>query len=175
MSSQSEKNEAFGSSEFQENLETLRQIAFFSALPLESLKLFAYISNRETFKPGDYLFRQDEDDGQGIFILKGNVEILRADDHGDHPVKELGEGSFIGGLSLMGPMRRLFSMKALDDVSCMMFERDKFQPVLKQFPDIVPKMIKSLVTDIYFWEEKLLGSRTEGCEACMHKVGVSLI
>ena len=66
-----EKNNTTPSSEFQENLELLRQIYFFSGLPLETLKVFAYLCTREKFKPDEYIFNQDEDDGQAFYIIKG--------------------------------------------------------------------------------------------------------
>ena len=56
MTSSSEKNDSYQSSEFQENLEILREIFFFSSIPLEKLKVFAYICKRETFKPDEYIF-----------------------------------------------------------------------------------------------------------------------
>jgi len=46
------------SCEYQENLGILRQTYFFSGLPLESLKIFAYLCTREKFREGEFLFRQ---------------------------------------------------------------------------------------------------------------------
>jgi hypothetical protein len=43
------------SCEYQENLDILRQTYFFSGLPLESLKIFAYLCTREKFKEGEVL------------------------------------------------------------------------------------------------------------------------
>ena len=43
MNSNSGKNESGTSSEYQENLDILRQIDFFSGLPLEATKVFAYL------------------------------------------------------------------------------------------------------------------------------------
>ena len=52
-----EKNNLAPSSEFQENLEILRQTYFFSGLPLETLKIFAYLCTREKFRQGEHIFR----------------------------------------------------------------------------------------------------------------------
>ena len=71
------------SSEFQENLGILRQIQFFSGLPLEALKVFAYLCTRETFRAGDYLFHQDDNDGKAFYILSGEAELVRRDGGGE--------------------------------------------------------------------------------------------
>ena len=63
MNSSPEKNETTQSSEFQENLEILRQTYFFSGLPLQGLKVLAFVCTREKYKEGELLFKQDEDDG----------------------------------------------------------------------------------------------------------------
>lgn len=175
MNSSSEKNETFQAGELQENLEILRQIYFFSGLSMETLKVIAYICNRETFKEGEHLFRQDEDDGQAFYVLSGNAQLLHKDDKGEHKVSEYGSGEFIGGLALLGKMHRHFSLRAMTDLTCLIFERDKFQSTLQQFQDLMPKIIKSIVERISAWEGQFLVAREEGCDVCMHKVGVSLI
>ena len=75
----SEKNKLSPSSEFQENLEILRQTYFFSGLPLETLKIFAYLCTREKFRQGEFIFRQDEDDGQAFYIINGKAGLERRD------------------------------------------------------------------------------------------------
>ncbi|MBT8407150.1 MAG: cyclic nucleotide-binding domain-containing protein [Deltaproteobacteria bacterium] len=77
-----ERRQASDTSEFQENLEILRQMDFFSALSLQALKVFAYLFTREMFKPGDYLFRQDDNDGTAFYILSGTAEVVRKDENG---------------------------------------------------------------------------------------------
>ena len=48
-----EKNSEHPHSEFQDNLNLLRQTYFFSGLPLETLKVFAYLCTRQKFDPGE--------------------------------------------------------------------------------------------------------------------------
>jgi CRP/FNR family transcriptional regulator, cyclic AMP receptor protein len=44
--------------EFQENLATLREIDFFSELPLDLLKVIAYLCSREKYQEGDFLINR---------------------------------------------------------------------------------------------------------------------
>jgi len=175
MNLSAEKNETYQSSEFKENLEILRQIYFFSGLPLERLKVLAYICTRETFKHGDYLFRQDDDDGQAFFIISGKARLVHNDEGGERMIRDYDTGEFLGGMALLGTMRRLFSLKALTDVTCLIMTREKCGATIQQFPDLMPRIIKAVVERISAWEGQFLVSREENCSVCRQKVGVSLI
>jgi CRP-like cAMP-binding protein len=175
MSSSTEENQGSSSSEFQENLEILRQMDFFSALSLEALKLFAYLATRENFKVGDFLFHQDDNDGNAFYIISGKAELLRQDEGGDSNLKIYSEGEFLGGLALLGDMRRLFSLRASTDMTCLVLNRDKFSKALEQFPELTPKVFRTVVEKVRAWEERLMLDPDQLCDRCRHKVGVSLI
>ena len=175
MNLSSENNETYRSSEFHENLEILRHIYLFSGLPLESIKVFAFLCTRETFKQGEYLFRQGDDDGQAFYILSGKVRLVHADEDGEQMIQDYGTGEFLGGMTLLGSTHRLFSLKALTEVTCLILNREKFSSTIKQFPDIMPEIIESVVERISAWEERFLFSREKSCEVCVQKVGFSLI
>ena len=70
------KNDAFGSGEFQEDLNILREIGFFRSFPLECLKVFAYMCARERYRSGDFLFREGEDDGQAFFCSQRHGPLV---------------------------------------------------------------------------------------------------
>ena len=175
MNSSPEKNENHQTSEFQDNLELLRNIYFFAGLPLESLKVLAYICSRETFKVGEYLFEQDDDDGQAFYILSGKTGLEHRDENGDHMIREYEAEDFLGGLVLLSNMRRRFSLKAVTDVTCLILTRDKFLITMEQFPELFPKIIKSVVENLSSIEGRFLASSAEGCENCGQMAGFSLL
>jgi CRP-like cAMP-binding protein len=175
MSSSTASSEDFSTSEFQQNLDYLRQIDFFSGLPIESLKVFAYVGQRETFRSGDHLFHQGEDDGQAFYLISGQADLTHTDDSGEHLIRQHQAGEFVGRLTLLGKMPRLFSMKAVKDTEVLLITREKFDLTVQQFPEVMPRFVKSVVENIAKWEERFLRARTVGCEACMHKVGVSMV
>ena len=163
--SSSEINNANPSSELEENLEILRQTYFFSGLPLETLKIFAYLCTREKFKKEEYIFKQHEDDGRAFYLISGNARQIR----------DCKAGEFIGSLTLMGEVRRLFSLKATEDTICLVLEREKFGKALQQFPDIMPRIFKAVAKNINTWEERFLSGRGDMCGECLENLGVSLI
>lgn len=175
MNSSTEKKQPSDTSEFKENLEILRQMDFFSGLSLEALKVFAYLFTREIFKPGDYLFYQDDNDGKAFYIISGEGELIREDERGASELRKYGEGEFLGGLALVGDMRRLFSMKVLTETTCLVMTREKFTRAIEQFPELMPKVLEAMVDRIRSWEERLFFDRDGLCDACRKKVGVTLV
>ncbi len=142
--------------EFQENLEILRQIDFFAGLPIETLKVFAYLCGRETYQPGDCLFSQGEDDGQALYLLSGQAMLTHAVHNAEVDIRGFSTGAFLGSLALLGSMPRLFSLKAVDTVECLVLTREKFSKSIEQFPDLVPRLFNSIVVGIHRWEKRLV-------------------
>ena len=166
---------AGSSSEYQENLDMLRQIDFFSGLPLEATKVFAYLCTRETFKAGDILIQQDDEDGRAFYLIAGTANIIYRQEGIEKSIGLIQEGQFCGRLALMGKMRRLFSVEAETDVTCLTISREKFTKALEQFPALMPRMINTVVEKIYKWEKQFVTGLPEGCNACLPKLGVSLV
>ena len=172
MSLSTGNDEGYRSSEFQSNLEALRLTYFFSGLPMEVLKVIAFICDRETFRKDDLLFQQGDDDGQAFYIFSGTAELLREIDGQEKSVMEYSDGDFIGGLTLLGNQPRLFSMRATSDMVCIIVPREKFNVTIQQFPDVIPKLIKAVVERLNEWEERCL--KSAGDEYC-RTAGVTVV
>jgi len=175
MNSHTEKNEGGPTSEYQENLNILRQIDFFSGLPLEATKVFAYLCIREKFKKGDFLFQQGDEDEQAYYIIVGSARLLHEDDGQELEIRDCEEGEFLGRLALMSTMSRLFSLRARTDMICLTLTREKFAKALEQFPDLMPKLIRVIVENIYNWEKRFVTHRPIVCSDCFKEMGVSLV
>ena len=175
MNSNSEKNKTGASSEYQENLDILRQIDFFSGVPLEATKVFAYLCRRELFKPRDVIFKQGEEDDRAFFIISGKARLSQQTDNAETTVREYREGDFIGRMNLLGQIRRLFTLTATTEMICLVITREKFTKALEKFPDLAPKFIEVVVSNIYRWEKRFLKNRTGDCSDCLKIAGVSLV
>jgi len=171
----SETNKSTPSSEFQENLEILRQIYFFSVLPLETLKIFAYLCTRENFKQGEHIFRQNEDDGQAFYIVEGKARLEREDNGNTTKMRDCETGEFLGGLTLLGETGRLFSLKSVGDTTCLVLNREKFAKTMEQFPAMMMKICKAVAQNIDTWEKRFLTDQGDQCGECMGHLGVTLI
>jgi CRP/FNR family transcriptional regulator, cyclic AMP receptor protein len=171
----SEKNKPNPSSELQENLEILRQTYFFSGLPLETLKIFAYLCTREKFRPGEIIFRQDEDDGQAFYIIEGRARLERRNNGETSEVRDCEAGEFLGGLTLLGDTGRLFTLKSVADTTCLVLNREKFSKTMEQFPGLMVKICKVVAQHIDTWEKRFLADQGDQCGKCMRRLGVTLI
>lgn len=172
MNSSTEQKQA--PSEYQSNLEILMQIPLFTGLPIETLKLLAYLCKRESFRPGEIIFQQHELDENAYFIIEGRAKLIR-ENGGEEEISEFQESAFIGGLSMFYGMKRLFTLKAETHVTCLMLSREKFQKTLEQFPDITPKLFEGLVKTIYEWEIRIVGEHNADCAKCRSSIGVTLV
>ena len=175
MNSNSERNNTGESSEYQENLDFLRQIDFFSGLPLEAIKVFAYLCNREPFKSGDDIFLQGDEDNRSFFIISGDARLSQHTGDTDITIRDYRAGEFIGRMTLLGQIRRLFTLTATTEMVCLVLTREKFSKALEKFPDLTPKFIEVVVRNVYRWEKLFLKMRSGDCEECLKVAGVSLL
>jgi CRP-like cAMP-binding protein len=158
------------------DLDILRQTPFFSGLPLEALKVLAYLATLESYKPGDYLFRQEEMDDRAFYLVTGSVELLRNGQEGEHALdKVYATGDFLGGLSLLAETPRLYSLRATAETECIVLTREKFTKTMEQFPDMVPRVLEAVVKGVREWEYQFVMSHAEVCEICRSGLGVSLV
>ena len=130
---------------------------------------------KEQFKKDEYIFRQHEEDGRAFYIISGRAILERQDNDTAKEIRDCVTGEFLGGLTLLGEVRRLFSLKAAEDTICLVLEREKFTKALEQFPDIMPRIFKAVAKNIDSWEERFLADRADICGQCMVNLGVSLI
>jgi CRP/FNR family cyclic AMP-dependent transcriptional regulator len=175
MNSNMEENERGKSSELQDNILLLREIDFFSGLPMEVVKLFAYLCFRVTFKPGQYLLQQDEDDACAYYIISGEVELLRQENGLTESIRRYGADSFLGSLALFSPVPRLFSLRAVNDVKCLAMDRERFSKAVKQFPDIMPRLTKVIAERIIAWERHFILKQHDRLPTFDNTIGISLI
>jgi len=175
MDSSTGKNSAGGTCEFQQNLDILRQIEFFAGLPMETLKVFAYLCTREFFPAQEYLYSEDDDDGQAFYILNGRLVLVHSGDEGVASIREYGPGEFIGGLSLLAPLRRIFALQAGQDTECLVLSREKFAKAIEQFPELIPRIFKSVADSIRDWDQQRLFELREKGLSLEGLVGISAI
>ncbi len=162
-------------SEYEANLEILRQIDFFSGFPLESLKVFAYLGTRRRFRAGESLFEQGEEDASAFAVIEGRLRLERKADGPPQTIRFYGPGDFIGGLSLLCACRRLYGLRAEEKTVCFVLEQEKFAKTLEQFPAQIPRLLQTIVQSITRWEEDFLAHMTDACGQCIPRLGVSLL
>jgi CRP/FNR family transcriptional regulator, cyclic AMP receptor protein len=171
MSSSMEPKQA--PSEYRANLEVLLQMPLFSGLPLEALKVLAYLCKRENYKPGEAIFHQYEVDTNAYFILQGTARLI-LENGGEILLTEYREGDFLGSQSLFHDTKRLFTLRASTELTCLVLSREKFKKTLEQFPEIAGKMFEAIVVGIHQWESRFVNKHARECSHCQRSLGVTL-
>jgi len=163
-------------SEFQQNLEYLRQIALFNGLDFECLKLLAMLSRRIDLIEGDQLMVQGEDDATCCFIINGGLQSYCHLDGEDYIIQSYQPGQFIGGLALLGKAIRLFTVQAVTESTVLKLNREGFQKVMNQFPGSMTKVGANLAADLTLWEQKSLAETDElAHDGGNRSLGISLL
>lgn len=148
---------------FQQNLEYLREIPLFQGLDYECLKLLTMLSKQIDLIEGDKLMVQGEDDGCAYYLIDGNLKSSYRIYDKLYQLREYTPGEFLGGLALLGPAIRLFTLYATVSSSVLRLKRDGFQKVMDQHPESMVKVAANLASVMRVREQDLL-SRVESGE-----------
>ncbi len=173
MSLSTDQPQGLKSCGFNECLDILRELPVFSGVPLDVVKVLAYLSGRETFDAGEALCEQGEALDRCFYVLSGEVAMDRR--IGDCAVNlpRRGPGQFFGGLGLLAPAKALFSVHAVADTECLVLTKEKFQKTAERFPDVWPKILGNVVGHVFRWEEAFLAAHAAEC-AETGEMGLSL-
>jgi CRP/FNR family transcriptional regulator, cyclic AMP receptor protein len=149
--------------ELDENLDILRMVPAFSSIPIERLKVFAYLSNRILYRAGEFVFRQGERGNLGYVVVCGKAQAIR--ELKDHSIflHEFKESDFFGGFVLFADTPRILSVRASTDLECLTIDRETFQKLFLQFPEVGIKMLDVMVRRLIQMEEKLMQVKADEC------------
>ncbi|NOX32251.1 MAG: Crp/Fnr family transcriptional regulator [Deltaproteobacteria bacterium] len=176
MNSSMKTDDSGDKSEFVANLNVFRQIEFFSGVSIEVMKLFAFLCQRQFYQKGDFIFRQDDDDGCSYYILSGKVKLVLNAGGKEHSIREYGAESYFGALSLVTPMVKQFSLIAIQDTVCMVMSRKAFSKVVDQFPDIHVTIARSIGKRLLQAERKCIHEfELKERDELKNLLGISLI
>ncbi len=171
MSSSTENSSSSQQSDFQKDLELLKEIPLFASFPGQALTIMAYLCSRGGFEAGDIVLEKGDDSGQALYIISGSL-IVTNDDKEQEPLLKFSAGDFIGGFSLLGPMPTLFAIKAEAETKVLSLNREQFQKLMEQFPEISKLAMKKMLQALHQWEQKGIA---EGSGTVFQKIGVTLL
>lgn len=112
-------------------VEALGQIPLFSTLPRSDLERMARVVREREVGPGEFLFREGDQDNRLYMVLEGALEILRERPLGDHQrlvVKRAGQA--LGEKSLLYEAPRSVSVRALEASRLLTLSRPDFDQLM---------------------------------------------
>ncbi len=121
----------------------LREVEYFEHLTDLELRQLIEVGYRQRLRPQEFLFRENDPGDAFYMILSGSVEVFveAIDKH----LKNLGTGQFLGELSLMLGIPRTASVRALEETILFAINKEGFQKVLTERPDLSEQIIQEIV------------------------------
>lgn len=127
------------------DFELLRHSALFSGLHLDVVKLFAYLSSRRIYQPGDLLIEQGEKADKAFILNEGEAELLVLHRGSEVKLQRLKNEDFFGELALLAQFNWFFSVKALSVCDALVIDRSVFKKVLEKFPEQKDGLIERVI------------------------------
>lgn len=121
----------------------LRQVEYFENLTDLELRQLIEVGYRQRLRPQEFLFRENDPGDAFYMILSGSVEVFveAIDKH----LNNLGTGQFLGELSLMLGIPRTASVRAVEETILFAINKEGFQKILTEQPDLSEQIIKEIV------------------------------
>ncbi len=120
-----------------ERINMLKTFTIFEGMGIRELHAIASVVTVERFKPGDVMIKEGEENSSIYLVVSGKVTIFK--DYGtDQQVEKvtIGEGSFLGELSLFTRMQPNATCVAAEDAEAFVLRHHQFQEIMKVYPQI---------------------------------------
>lgn len=127
------------------DFDALRHSPVFAGLPIEVIKLFAYLSDRTIYQPGEYILQKDQQADRAFFLICGDVDITAVHKGEEIVMQKLQSGAFFGELALLAKFNWFFNARTTTKTEIISVSRKSFQKVLATFPDQERTMIERIV------------------------------
>ena len=159
---------------FNDYLDILRELPIFNGVPLDVVKVLAYLSSVESFAAGEALCEQGDPLESCFYVLCGEVTVTRQSGDCETAMLRRGQDYFFGGLGLLANTKALYTVRAEGDTQCLTLTKEKFLKTAERFPDILPKILGNVVNHVFRWEEAFLTAHAEECASRGGEMGLSL-
>ncbi|HZS09746.1 MAG TPA: mechanosensitive ion channel family protein [Blastocatellia bacterium] len=132
--------------ELDRRMKALAKVELFQALTDEEKKWLAERLRVAPFTKGEAMTRQGAEAHWLYIITKGSAEVQVTVNGGQsRSVATLGAGDFFGEMSLMTGEKRSATVVALEDTECYRLDKEVFQDVLHERPEIAEHISQILV------------------------------
>ena len=159
--------------EMHRNLELLKELPFFSAFPVQALKILALLAARGHYQAGDLLYEKGDDPDRAYLVLEGCLALTTSGENGTTEIiRKFIPGDFIGSLSLLGQNVALFDLRASEQTKVLTVDREQFQKILEQFPEVQTLSLKAVLKEINRWERTNI---SEAAPCCFSRLGVTAL
>ena len=125
----------------------LRRLPVFRETPVEVLKLYAYLAQKEQYSAGEAIIQQGRPSDRMYLIVKGTVSLCEERNDQRFFLQDLNESelNYFGELALLAKFDWFFSAQAVTDVTLLSISREAFIKIHERFPEQYPLAVERIV------------------------------
>ena len=143
-----------------ERIKLLSTMRLFSRVGQRDLERIAGIATESSFSSGTAIVDEGDAAVRMYIIGEGAVEVTQERDGNSVIIDTIGKGGFFGELALFESFPRNATVRAIDDVSCLILTDQDVYAELRETPDVAIGLLKELarrlrVTDAELAELKM--------------------
>lgn len=134
-------------SSLDQKISFLQQLPFFRDTPLETCRLYAYLSTIEHYEEGEPVIIQGEPCDRMFIIMSGNISICENHHGREFHLQTLSaQGiNYFGELALLAEFDWFFSAQAQNNASLLTITRKAFRKVMEKYPEQLPRTVSHIV------------------------------
>ena len=122
----------------EEDLDRLRRVGVFSVLETGELERLYDAARVTEHSPGDALTEEGAIGYRFHLIIEGSASVER----GGRELARLGDGDFVGEISLLGGGHATATVRVTDPTRCVTLQRERFWEVLQAEPQIALRILE---------------------------------
>ncbi|KAK0133444.1 cGMP-dependent protein kinase 1 [Merluccius polli] len=126
-------------------MEFLRSVPSLQTQPVDVLSKLADVLEETHYSDGDYIIRQGATGDTFFIISEGQVKVSQQNSVNEEPVylNTLSKGEWFGEQALKGEDVRMASVTAVDDVTCLVIDRESFKQLIGGLDEVNNKQYES--------------------------------
>ncbi|MGK7877948.1 MAG: cyclic nucleotide-binding domain-containing protein [Xenococcaceae cyanobacterium] len=138
----------------------LRRVSYFENCTEEQLQELMEKGRRQVVQEKQILFRENEPGNSFYIILSGSVEIFS--EQSNKILATRYNGEFFGEIAVLMGIPRTASVRALEDTTLFVVNRDGLQNLLSKYPQLAEKIAEELTKREEFLKSSgLLGDESD--------------
>lgn len=124
-----------------ELVEELSKVRCLRAMTPEEMSQLVLRVHRQTFRPGEFIFKQGDASDEMYFIISGDVDVVHHGRPGTHDVSQerhftLHQGDIFGEIGVLTGDLRTADIRAITDVRTYKISKDDFDDVIEANPKL---------------------------------------
>jgi len=140
-----------------ERVQLLKRVPLFKDLDPKDLEHLAEALQAQTYPDATDIVVATEPGHSMFLILSGTVQVLYHSQSSDFELARLGEGDFFGEMALLNSMPRSATVRAMESVRVLVLDRDDFNKIILEAPQVAFKLLEVMSTRIRNADEQISG------------------